>query len=371
MTQIPDYLTEQTEETIRRRMFARLPSDLDTTEGSYIWDSLTPAAMELAQAAIWGQEVLRRGFLATSFGTYLDLRCEEHGITRRQAVKAAGQATFTGIPGTVVPKGAIVATEADPATNTASIEFETTQAVTLDGQGKALADIAAISAGRQGNVPAAAIKVIVTPLTGIAQVANLHPMADGADDESDESLVERYLIKVRSPGTSGNKADYVQWALEVPGVGAVQVYPLWQGPGTVRVVVLNADKRAPEEELVEAVQNYICPATAGTGEGRAPIGANVTVDAAEEVPIDIQAKLILSGGATVAAAKSAIEDGVRDYLKQLAFNDSLVRNKRISAILLEVAPIIDFEDFTVNGVTSNIELGPGQVAVLGMVDVYV
>ncbi|RYD01661.1 hypothetical protein N752_29225 [Desulforamulus aquiferis] len=53
MTTLPEYLTSQTEEAIRQKMFNSLPSNLDKSEGSFIWDSLSPAAIELALAALW------------------------------------------------------------------------------------------------------------------------------------------------------------------------------------------------------------------------------------------------------------------------------------------------------------------------------
>jgi Uncharacterized homolog of phage Mu protein gp47 len=118
MANVPSFLEDQTYEAILQRMLDRLPSDLDKSEGSFVWDALSPAAIELALAAIWAQQVLERGFAQTTFGQYLDLRCEEHGITRRPAVKATGQVTFTGAPGTVIPAGTQVSTagsEAAPA----------------------------------------------------------------------------------------------------------------------------------------------------------------------------------------------------------------------------------------------------------------
>lgn len=67
-------------------------------------------------------------------------------------------------------------------------------------------------------------------------------MVGGEDTEGDSSLLNRYYAKVRSPGTSGNRADYLIWALDIPGVGAAQVQPLWNGPGTVKVVIIGTDK---------------------------------------------------------------------------------------------------------------------------------
>jgi len=259
MADLPDYLTEQTEEAIRQRMLDSLPADLDKTEGGYLWDALAPAAIELAQAAIWAQEVLRRAFASTTFGAYLDLRCEEHGLTRRPAVKAAGQVVFTGVGGTVVPAGTRVATPADPVSGTASVEFATVAAATIGPDGSAAADVEAVEAGAAGNVAAGTITLMVTPVPGVSGVSNPAATGGGLDPEDDASLLNRYLQRVRSPSAGGNKADYVNWALEVPGVGGVAVVPVRDGPGTVAVAIIDSGHVPADQPLVDAVQDYIAP----------------------------------------------------------------------------------------------------------------
>ncbi len=280
MSVLPDYLNDQTEDAIRQRMLDSLPADLDKAEGSYIWDALAPAAMELAQAAIWAQEVLRRVFASTTFGQYLDLRCEEHGLTRRAAVKATGQVIFTGTAGTTVPAGTRVATPADPVSGTASVEFITTAAVTLDTTGSAAAPVEAVDAGVAGNVAAGAISLLVTPVPGISSVTNAASTSGGLDTEDDASLLARYLQRVRSPSAGGNKADYVNWALEVPGVGGVSVVPVRDGPGTVAVSIINTQHTPAEQALIDAVQNYIAPPWVDEAEAEAMTlgGYGISID---------------------------------------------------------------------------------------------
>lgn len=226
-------------------------------------------------------------------------------------------------------------------------------------------------AGSQGNVPAGVIEVMLVPTSGIISVTNPAAVTGGADEESDESLLERYYAEIRNQGTSGNKAQYIQWANEVPGVGGVQVAPLWQGPGTVGIYLVDMDKRAASSTIVEAVQQYIDPTMDGQGEGKAPAGPVVTVMPAKEVPIDISVQLTLADGATLDMVKEQMIGGITAYLKQLAFADPLVRFTRIAAILLDIPPIIDYSNLTVNGaVDTNIQISPGEVAVLGAVDVH-
>ncbi len=374
MTTLPNYLTDQTLEVIRQRMLETLPPDIDKSEGSFIWDTLSPAAIELALAALWAQDVLQRGFAGTTFGTYLDLRCDEHGLSRRQAVKATGQVTFTGVAGTVIPTGTVVATPADPTTHNPSTEFITTTAATIDQTGVGYASIEAIKTGKEGNVGVATINIMVTPLGGVSAVLNANALNGGDDTEDDAALLSRYYAKVRTPGTSGNKADYVNWAFDVPGVGGVQVIPLWDGPGTVKVVLLGTDKRPANENTVGKVQDYIAPeppdpeTSKAMGKGKAPIGATVTVTSATAVEINVSAAVTLTGTKTLAEVQASFTKAVDEYLGSIAFaTEPTVRYVRIGSLLLDTAGVQDYKQLTVNGGTANIPINQSQVAVKGTV----
>jgi len=377
LADFPYYLEEQTEENIMQRMLDRVPSDIDKSEGSFIWDAEAPVAFMLSEAAIWTQELLRRGFASTAASSDenfrsedLDLRAAEHGVTRRSAVQAIGRVIFTGEPGKVIPAGTVVSTPADDVSGEASLEYETNLLATLDHTGKAEVVIHAVVAGRGSNVPAGTITILSSSVSGITGVTNPAAVTGGANIESDTSLLERFYARVRNQGTSGNKAQYMQWAGEIAGVGASRVVPLWKGPGTVGIYLLDADKRAANSEIVAAVQNYIDPTQDGQGEGTAPAGPVITVMAAEEVPLNINVQLTLASNASPEEVRTLIQKGVTAYLKQLAFSDSLVRYTRIAAILLDIPPIIDYSNLTVNGTSDkNIEIGASQVAVLGTVTV--
>lgn len=364
---LPDFLTTETYDVILARMLTQVPDDIDKSEGSYIYDALAAAAAELAQMKIDMGNFLARGFASTTFGEYLDLRCEEHGLTRRAAVKAAGQVTFTGASGTVIPSGTMVATPADPMLQVAAIEFVTTEEVTIPAGGSIEADIQASVAGEDGNVLAETITVLGTYIAGVTAVSNAAATTGGEDTETDEALLSRYLIKVQSPGTSGNKADYRNWALEVAGVGDAKVIPLWDGEGTVKVVLIDEDKLPADSGVVTAVQNYIDPSS-GQGGGKAPIGATVTVAAATAVNINVTATMTLTGSRTLAQVKTAFEAALNTYLQGLAFaDDPKVRYVKIGALLLDTTGVSDYSNLQVNGGTANIEISSVQVAVKGTV----
>ncbi|MBX4146293.1 baseplate J/gp47 family protein [Paenibacillus lautus] len=382
MADLPLYLLDQTEENIMNRMLNKVPSDIDKSEGSFIWDAQAPVAFMLSEAALWAQELLRRGFASTVASDHpdirsaeLDLRTAEHGITRREAVASSGSVAFTGKPGTTVPAGTYVATPADEGSGESSVEYVTTSGVTLSDLGTGTAPIRAVEPGSNGNVPAGVIQLMMTSISGVTSVTNPEPTRSGTDTESDQSLLERFYAKVRSQGTSGNKAQYMQWANEIAGVGGVEVAPLWKGPGTVGLYLIDTDKRAASQDIVDAVQQYIDPSQDGQGEGVAPAGPVITVMPAAEVAIDISVKVQRTQElpSTMDEIRKLIEDGVRTYIQQIAFNrkDPLVRYTRIAAVLLDIPIIVDYSDLTINGHTEqqNIEIGSGQVAVLGTVSV--
>ncbi|GEA17486.1 baseplate J/gp47 family protein [Moorella sp. E306M] len=362
MAQLPLYLENQTYETILQRMLDALPSDLDKSEGSFIWDALSPAAIELALAAIWTQEVLRRGFVQTTFGEYLDLRAEEYGVTRRPAVAATGTVTFTGTTGTVIPKGtrvSTVSTEAAPA-----VVFSTTEEAVISESGSIDVPVVAEEPGSNGNVAPGSIILLVEPVAGITSVTNTSATTGGLEEESDDSLRARILELAHKDEGDGNKADYEIWAKEVSGVGYVLVEPLWRGPGTVRVVILDQDGNIPSPDLVAAVQEYLDPGGQGIGMGKAPIGAKVTVEAPMEVNLTITVPtLAVESGYTVDQVKANLEAAAKAYILSVS-PGGIVRVKDLEAVIANAPGVLDFGDILINGIRQNVELAVDEKATL-------
>ena len=139
-------------------------------------------------------------------------------------------------------------------------------------------------------------------------------------------------------------------------MGDVEIIPLWNGNGTVKVVIINADKQPASEELIEDVKNYI-------DENR-PIGATVTVTTPEPVPVNISVKII--GGNF---DEQKIKDNIAEYFGTLSFKTSEVSITRIGKAILDTADNIDYEadSLKINNSTENIPLTIEQIAILGEV----
>ncbi|QVY62995.1 baseplate J/gp47 family protein [Cytobacillus gottheilii] len=352
---ISERFTNETQDTIHERLLASVDDEIDKRQGAIVWDMTRPSALELAQAYVALDRVLTFGFASPDMPSReLDLRANEMGLTRKPATAAVGTVTFTGTNGITVEAGTRLSTdESDP------IYFVTTQ-VGVISNGTLTVETVAELAGVNGNVAQGQIAIVLDNVSGVSSVTNSQAFDGGTDAESDESLLTRYFGRVRRPATSGNANHYEQWAKEVAGVGDAKVYPLANGPGTVKVVLLDVDKTAPPESVVNTAIAHI--------ESVRPIGATVEVVGATETPINVSATLTLADGAELADAQAEFESLLRDYLKELAFVDPIVRYSQIASLLLDVTAVLDYANLVINGVTGNLTIQDGAVAVIGAVE---
>lgn len=348
---------QQTYETILNRMLDRVPEGIDKREGSIIYDALAPAAVEMAQMYIELDVNANLKFADTATGEYLDRAVAWSGISRKRATPARWVASFKNSQNQSVD----VKMESRFSMGTrvyVAVERLTAGQVVLECE----------TAGAMGNeYKGTLLPIDYIPDLAAAEMVRL--LVPGEDEETDQSLYDRYQDKVSRPVTSANRYQYELWAREIAGVGKARAFPLWDGPGTVKVALLGNDMRRPAESVIEEVQTYIDPTQDGMGEGAAPIGPVVMVVGAEEIPIDVEVKVTLAAGSTLEGIKTLIQEGVTAYLKGLAFDDPLVRWTRIANVIMDIPPVIDYSDLLINGGTSNVDIAQDAVAVLGTVKV--
>lgn len=341
---------DRTYEALLQEMLVLVPNNLDKREGSVIYDALAPAAAKLAQCYVDLATNVNLFFTDTTGGEFLERRAADFGITRKPAIQATRQAAFN----IAVSEGT---------------RFFVDGIYFVVQQGGTTAILQCETPGEAGNIPDEGIRLLpVDNISGLTSAFLGAVLMEGIEEETDAALLERLLAKMRRPATSGNANQYRQWAIEVPGVGDAKVFPLWNGGGTVKVVLLDANKQAPEPSLVTQVQHYIDPEP-GMGEGQAPIGAQVIVVGAAAVPIDVSVDVTLVNGASISTVKELIELGLQEYLQTLAFKDVLIRYTRIANVILDIPFVIDYANLTVNGQTANIQIDLDEVAVLGTVTV--
>lgn len=300
--------------------------------------------------------------LDTAAGIYLDEKAKDYGMTRHYAQYATGLVTFTGTDGTTIPGGTIVA----------ALDYGVrfvTQESTIISQGTATVAATCLVTGPVGNVPEDSVTQIADQLQGVTSVNNEAAFSGGVDREDDDNSRMRIYFKIRYPATSGNVYHYQQWATEVSGVGAVKVFPLWDGPGTVKVSVLDANGDPANEDLIDDVQAYIDPTPQQTGEGQAPVGALVTVTTATAKPVNVSATVTLGSTGNLETVKAGFTEALKAYFQQIAYDGETVSVSpaRVGNLLFAVQGVVDYANLTLNGGTAAVTIGEEEVLQVGTI----
>lgn len=337
----------QTYELILKRMLERVPADLDKREGSIIFDALSPAAAELAQAYAALEVNLKLFSAQTSSGDYLELRTKDYGITRKAAAKSQRKGLFFGQNDTPL-EVALGSRFSIEQVNYTSIERISTGQYILECE----------VAGSIGNQNFGAL-LPIDYLSGLTRAELSDILIPGTDAETDDELRQRYLQRVRQPATSGNAAQYRQWATEVPGVGDAKVFPLWAGPGSVKLAIADSKKQPASLTLVDTVADYL--------ETVRPIGAAVTVVSAAAKEINVSAVLSLASGYAIQAVTDTFSMELEVYLQEIAFTSSYVSYAKVGTLLLNTPGVLDYTGLTVNGGSANLALEAEEIPVLGTV----
>ena len=174
-------------------------------------------------------------------------------------------------------------------------------------------------------------------------------------------MIDRLLLRLRTPATSGNAYHYLQWALEIEGVGNAKVFPLDNGPGTVGVMLITSAGRSPGEDVINAAAAHI--------EGERPIGATVSVYAPQEVVINIEAAIQISASTTLKAVKKEYQSLLSNYIKNSVFVLSNVDYYKCLSMFYDIPGVVAVKSFLLNGAQKNIPISEKQIQVLGSITI--
>lgn len=356
---------------ILREQLDRVPDTLDKREGSIIQTALGPESYALEEFYLVLNQVQESGYVQTAVGQSLDYLAAIGGISRYPASAAVRLGVFD----TAVPIGARFST-VDGAN---SINFVVTAATDTANQYRLTAE----TPGAIGNSYVGPI-LPITVIPGLTSAQLTDILIPGDDTETDGELRQRLITALNEKPFGGNVADYRQNILAMDGVGAVQVYPVWDGGGTVKCSLLGADFLPASPELQESVQNAIDPPpNQGFGYGLAPIGAKVTIAAPEKVTVNVSATVTLQGGTSLPQVQSLAEEALEAYLLEVRQSWSApsgsgetsysanVYIARATAAILGVNGVVNVTNVQINGGSSDLiltETGQTQqVPVLGTV----
>ena len=332
--------SNQTYEVIKQRILDNINIDIDKREGSFTSNMVAPIVEELAKAYINMGDVLSLGFIEDNFDTFLDKRVGEFGVYRKAGTKAIGEIKVEGKEGAIITNGTLIKAN--------DLYFTVLNDIELPADN--ILYVEANEVGYKYNLLANTEFELVEKNDKITKLINEIEFTNGVDVESDEDLRKRFIKVVNNPSTSGNKNHYEEWALEVNGVGRAIVYPLWNGNGTVKVMITGNDNKPVTEDIIENCKLYI--------EENMPIGCQLTVTTPSLLNVVIKANVELKEGYDIENIKLDFETSLNEHLKGVTTE---LTYSKVYGLLVNHIGIEDISLFTINDSNSNISISEDKI----------
>ena len=390
-----------TYEMLLERMLSRVPDKFDKREGSVIWDTHSPTAIELQILYLELDVILREVYGDTASREFLILRCRERGIAPYEATKAVLKGVFT--PAGIDMTGRRL--------NIGDVNYIVRERI-ADGEYQVECE----TAGKIGNQFFGAM-VPIEYIQGLQTAELTEVLIPGEDEEETEDLRKRYFKSFDEKAFGGNVADYLEKTNAIPGVGKTKVTRVWNADispsdmipqksveewyhsgketlseevgswlgsvfcaakekklttgGTVLLTIIDSEFGPASDALVQTVQDTMDPdINAGDGYGLAPIGHVVKVESAKVKQVAIKSTITFEPGYGWDNLQSSIEDAVSDYFLGLRkeWSDTsylVVRVSQVDNRILGVPGVIDVQDTFLNGAASNLVLDEYEIPMFG------
>ncbi|WP_313583365.1 baseplate J/gp47 family protein [Lacrimispora sp.] len=362
----------------------RVPDTIDKREGSMIQTALGPESWYLEGLYLDLNSVQKNAYAETAGGNWLDMLAAERGIDRKAATRAVKKGVFN----MQIPIGS----RFSALTGKGYLTYKAIEFIEQTESGYTY-KMECETAGEIGNNYSGQL-VAVDYMTGLSSAQLTELLSSGTGEETDDSLRERYFATFDVSSFGGNIASYRNAILAIDGVGAIQIYPAWQGGGTVLCSILDGNYKLAGSALINQVQNTICPPEDGgqepsaNGYGVAPIGAAVTIRTGNEWKLDISLTVQFLSGIQNGEViyKSEIEEKIEEYLASVrqSWGVMLKSQKieyavtvyvsRIIYAILTIPEVVNVTDVAINGSTLDVVCvetsAVQQVPVLGVVTIH-
>ncbi len=353
-----------TYEKLLEEVLDNAPDEIDKRQGSIFFDSISGILVKIAKLYTDLDLMFNLVFIDTATGEFLDNKASEYGITRLSATGCCYYFIFEGDTPDVGERF-----------------FTDGLYFVLKKTNNDIYYLEAEEAGTGGNYVYKGTKATpVNNIQGLVSASFGDIMELGTGEETDISLRTRIREKISGPAENGNKQHYKTWCESVDGVGKAKIIPLWNGPNTVKGIIINSLGLPADDSVIQRVQEYVDPDTDGDGEGdglgegAANLGARFTAVSPESYIINISFNVLLVSGAGLEDVKEQVTETVTEYFKRFAleYDDTvIIRISSIGAMISNLEAVLDYNNLTINNQTGNIEIADEQVAVLGEVSVNV
>lgn len=394
-----------TDDFLRERMLARIPEKMDKRPSALIYDTIEPAANELAILYIELEYLIKNSYGDSASREFLILLCRDRGISPDPATKAVLRGQFD-------PEGLVVPGQRF---NLGEMNYVFTGRHVEDAEGGW--EVECEKEGAVGNQYMGKL-IPMDYIAGLKTAELTEVLIPGRNEEDTDSLRQRYFDSFDQQAFGGNRADYLAKVRGIEGVGDVKVTRIWNGDirpadmipteavrkwytgivntlseetaawlaavyaaasekkltvgGSVLITVVNADDFGEAGKvLLDRVQTVLDPEqNAGEGYGLAPMGHVVSVKSAQPVAVVVHTTLTFEEGYSWNNLQSFIQDAVESYLLELRkcwaeSSFTIVRISQIEARILGVKGVVDIAGTLLNGHAANVTLGQYEIPVMG------
>ncbi|GAP04875.1 baseplate J/gp47 family protein [Fructobacillus tropaeoli] len=352
-------IEQQDFEYFMAEMLNRVPDTLDKREGAIIYDAMAPVAYNMAEIVHQFHTLILNTYTQTAVGEFLDYRAAERGVKRKPATNSIVLAGFFDANGqdfNVDLGSRFASVGVNP------IYYKVTEKI-VDGKFRLKAEQPGHTANRYvGQI------LPISNINGFGYGEIKSVEIPARDDESDDDLRSRILQSNDFTEYGGNVSDYISMIRTMKDVGAVQVYPTWQGGGTVKLVIVDNDYKLPSSKLIANTQQIIDPQdSSGNGYGMAPIGHTVTVAAPSARTLDFDIEVELDDGISQSDVRQPVFEAVNRFIDDVKKTKwGTLKNERvyqvniyvsqIVASILKVPGILNVPNLKINGNTKDVQL---------------
>ncbi len=363
----PDFIENNSAEEIHERMMNNLPPDIDDMPGGFPYDFTKPAALEKDEFINYHLvRALMIAFPQYAWDEWLDLHGQQVHLERHQPEKAYGKVQVVGTAGTELVAGIIFCT---PATETGpAIEYKAVEDAVIGEDGKVLIPVEAVESGTSSNVAANTVVLMARPDKNITEVSNPEPITGGTERESNDDFYDRIAAEYENSMTYlGNDSDYARWAKQA-GAGDCIVVSVAEGPGTVKLVLVDGNGQPANEKLVQDVYNYIVSPDDRSKRLLPTACSRLICEPATTVKVDFTITGLIYDETT------SIEQIKKDFTKAVkavyseAKKEGILRYNDVRPIISDIAGVEDFDTFLMDGDMKNLRLSNEEYPETGTLD---
>lgn len=346
-----------TYENIMNQMMADMPDDIDTSEGSLLFNACAKQAVRLEEAYMQ-----LRGIEANMYADTADIdHLIREGNDRGCYINEATFGEFTAQFNCEVPLGS--RWNQDEYNYTVFNEVDDVQ------------HIYRIGCDNPGSESSHVIGDLepIEFVQGFEWGKILKCTLEGTDREETEAYRARLLATYNYRGCAGNREYYKSRLKEMTGITGCKLERVKTPSDRILITIAGNDYRTPTQELIDKIQTATDPVTnSGDGEGFAPIGHRVTISGVKEITISIETTITYDPGYNYDGLKSYIDQKIEQYLLELrkTWEDSTsitVRVLQIEAAVVSITGIADVTGTKINGKEANLQITNGAVPVKGVV----